>query len=142
MTDKFLSAVKENRDWELLKRTDGKALKKVKARELWDQIAHAAWSCADPGIQYHDTINAWHTCPEDGDIRASNPCSEYMFLDDTACNLASINLLKYLKEGKFDYKSFTHSIELWTLSLEISVMMAQFPSKEIAEGSLITEPLD
>ncbi len=135
VTDRFLSAVKHNRDWELLKRTDGKALKKVKARELWDQIAHAAWSCADPGIQYHDTINAWHTCPEDGDIRASNPCSEYMFLDDTACNLASINLLKYLKEGKFDYKSFTHSIELWTLSLEISVMMAQFPSKEIAEGS-------
>ena len=96
VTDRFLKAVKENKDWELLKRTDGKALKKVKARELWDQISHAAWSCADPGIQYHDTINAWHTCPADGNIRASNPCSEYMFLDDTACNLASINLLKYL----------------------------------------------
>ncbi len=135
VTDRFLSAVKENKDWELLKRTDGKALKKVKARELWEQISHAAWSCADPGIQYHDTINAWHTCPEDGDIRASNPCSEYMFLDDTACNLASINLLKYLKDGKFDHYSFTHSVELWTLSLEISVMMAQFPSKEIALGS-------
>ena len=135
VTDRFLLAVKENKDWELLKRTDGEALKKVKARELWDQISHAAWSCADPGIQYHDTINAWHTCPEDGEIRASNPCSEYMFLDDTACNLASINLLKYLKDGKFDHNSFTHSVELWTLSLEISVMMAQFPSKEIAEGS-------
>ena len=135
VTDRFLLAVKENKDWELLKRTDGQSLKKVKARELWDQISHAAWSCADPGIQYHDTINAWHTCPEDGEIRASNPCSEYMFLDDTACNLASINLLKYLKDGKFDHNSFTHSVELWTLSLEISVMMAQFPSKEIAEGS-------
>ena len=135
VTDRFLLAVKENKDWELLKRTDGRALKKVKARELWNQISHAAWSCADPGIQYHDTINAWHTCPEDGEIRASNPCSEYMFLDDTACNLASINLLKYLKDGKFDHNSFTHSVELWTLSLEISVMMAQFPSKEIAEGS-------
>jgi ribonucleoside-diphosphate reductase alpha chain len=135
VTDRFLAAVRENRNWELLKRTDGKALKKVKARELWDQISHAAWSCADPGIQYHDTINAWHTCPEDGDIRASNPCSEYMFLDDTACNLASINLLKYLKDGKFDHHSFIHAVEMWTLSLEISVMMAQFPSKEIAEGS-------
>ena len=135
VTDSFLKAVKENKDWELLKRTDGKAFKRVKARELWDQISHAAWSCADPGIQYHDTINAWHTCPEDGEIRASNPCSEYMFLDDTACNLASINLLKYLKDGKFDHQSFMHSIELWTLSLEISVLMAQFPSKEIAEGS-------
>ena len=135
VTDRFLAAVRENRDWELLKRTDGKVLKKVKARELWDQISHAAWSCADPGIQYHDTINAWHTCPEDGDIRASNPCSEYMFLDDTACNLASINLLKYLKDGKFDHHSFIHAVEMWTLSLEISVMMAQFPSKEIAEGS-------
>ncbi len=135
VTDRFLEAVKNNEDWELLKRTDGKTFKRIKARELWDQISHAAWSCADPGIQFHDTINAWHTCPEGGEIRASNPCSEYMFLDDTACNLASINLLKYLKQGEFDSSGFVHSVDLWTLTLEISVMMAQFPSKEIAIGS-------
>ena len=135
VTDRFLEAVKNNEDWELLKRTDGKTFKRIKARELWYQISHAAWSCADPGIQFHDTINAWHTCPEGGEIRASNPCSEYMFLDDTACNLASINLLKYLKEGEFDSSGFIHSVDLWTLTLEVSVMMAQFPSKEIAIGS-------
>jgi ribonucleoside-diphosphate reductase alpha chain len=93
LTDAFLGAVREDADWALIRRTDGKVAKTVKARELWDQIGHAAWACADPGVQFHDTINAWHTCPADGPIRASNPCSEYMFLDDTACNLASLNLL-------------------------------------------------
>src|SRR6056297_687703 len=95
VTDAFLDAVRADADWELIRRTDGKVARTVKARELWDQIGHAAWACADPGIQYHDTINAWHTYPADGPIRASNPCSEYMFLDDTACNLASLNLLKF-----------------------------------------------
>ncbi|MEM7670714.1 MAG: vitamin B12-dependent ribonucleotide reductase, partial [Pseudomonadota bacterium] len=99
VTDAFLMAVKADADWELVRRTDGKVAKTVKARELWDQIGHAAWACADPGIQYHDTINDWHTCPASGPIRASNPCSEYMFLDDTACNLASLNLLTFLKDG-------------------------------------------
>ena len=93
VTDAFLKAVREDADWELIRRTDGKVAKTVKARDLWEQIGHAAWACADPGVQFHDTINAWHTCPEDGPIRGSNPCSEYMFLDDTACNLASMNLL-------------------------------------------------
>ena len=97
VTDAFLKAVREDADWELIRRTDGKVAKTVKARDLWDQIGHAAWACADPGIQFHDTINAWHTCPEDGPIRGSNPCSEYMFLDDTACNLASMNLLTFLQ---------------------------------------------
>ena len=135
VTDAFLQAVKDDADWALIRRTDGKLHKTIKARELWDQIGHAAWACADPGIQYHDTVNAWHTCPEDGAIRGSNPCSEYMFLDDTACNLASMNLLTFHQAGKFDAEAYMHATRLWTLTLEISVTMAQFPSKEIAQRS-------
>jgi len=135
VTDAFLKAVKNDEDWALIRRTDGKTAKTVKARELWDQVGHAAWACADPGIQFHDTVNAWHTCPEDGPIRGSNPCSEYMFLDDTACNLASMNLLTFFKDGKFDAEAYVHASRLWTVTLEISVMMAQFPSKEIAQLS-------
>ncbi|MCA0206622.1 MAG: vitamin B12-dependent ribonucleotide reductase [Proteobacteria bacterium] len=135
VTDAFLKAVKEDAPWELVRRTDGKVAKTVSARELWDQVGHAAWACADPGIQFHDTVNAWHTCPADGPIRGSNPCSEYMFLDDTACNLASMNLLKFFENGKFDAEGYIHATRLWTLTLEISVMMAQFPSKEIAQRS-------
>jgi ribonucleoside-diphosphate reductase alpha chain len=135
VTDAFLKAVREDGDWELVRRTDGKIARVVKARDLWEQIGHAAWACADPGVQFHDTINAWHTCPEDGPIRASNPCSEYMFLDDTACNLASLNLLTFLKDGRFDAKAYVHATRLWTLTLEISVLMAQFPSPRIAELS-------
>ncbi|PAU96344.1 vitamin B12-dependent ribonucleotide reductase [Paracoccus salipaludis] len=135
VTDAFLKAVKDDADWALIRRTDGKTAKTVKARELWDQIGHAAWACADPGIQFHDTVNAWHTCPADGPIRGSNPCSEYMFLDDTACNLASMNLLTFLKAGQFDAEGYVHATRLWTVTLEISVLMAQFPSKEIAQRS-------
>ncbi|WP_095589776.1 vitamin B12-dependent ribonucleotide reductase [Actibacterium ureilyticum] len=135
VTDAFLQAVKDDADWELIRRIDGKVAKTIKARELWEQIGHAAWACADPGIQYHDTVNAWHTCPEDGPIRGSNPCSEYMFLDDTACNLASMNLLTFWKDGQFQADDYMHATRLWTLTLEISVMMAQFPSKEIAQLS-------
>ena len=135
VTDAFLKAVKEDSDWELIRRTDGSVAKTIKARKLWSDVGHAAWACADPGIQFHDTVNAWHTCPEDGEIRGSNPCSEYMFLDDTACNLASMNLLTFLADGKFDSKSYVHATRLWTLTLEISVLMAQFPSKEIAQRS-------
>ena len=135
VTDAFLQAVKDDADWELLRRTDGKVAKTVSARDLWDQVGHAAWACADPGIQFHDTVNAWHTCPADGAIRGSNPCSEYMFLDDTACNLASMNLLTFYSGGKFDAEAYVHATRLWTITLEISVMMAQFPSKEIAQRS-------
>ena len=135
VTDAFLQAVKADADWHLLRRTDGKVAKTVKARDLWDDVGHAAWACADPGIQFHDTINSWHTCPKDGEIRGSNPCSEYMFLDDTACNLASMNLLTFYKDGKFDSESYMHATRLWTLTLEISVLMAQFPSREIANLS-------
>ena len=135
VTDAFLKAVEEDSDWELIRRTDGSVAKTIKARKLWSDVGHAAWACADPGIQFHDTVNAWHTCPEDGEIRGSNPCSEYMFLDDTACNLASMNLLTFLVDGQFDSKSYVHATRLWTLTLEISVLMAQFPSKEIAQRS-------
>ncbi len=135
VTDAFLRAVKDDAMWALIKRTDGKVAKEIKARDLWDQVGHAAWACADPGIQFHDTVNAWHTCPEDGAIRGSNPCSEYMFLDDTACNLASMNLLTFYTGGKFDADAYIHATRLWTVTLEISVMMAQFPSQEIAQRS-------
>ncbi len=135
VTDAFLKAVTDDADWELIRRTDGSVAKTVKARDLWEQVGHAAWACADPGIQFHDTINAWHTCPEDGPIRGSNPCSEYMFLDDTACNLASMNLLTFLHDGEFDAEGYMHATRLWTITLEISVTMAQFPSREIAQRS-------
>jgi len=139
VTDAFLQAVLDDKDWPLTYRRDGKIAKTVKARELWEKISYAAWACADPGIQFHSTINDWHTCKAGGDIRASNPCSEYMFLDDTACNLASLNLMAFRKEenGKkvFDTAAFEHAVRLWTVVLEISVLMAQFPSKEIAQLS-------
>ena len=135
VTDAFLDAVRNDEDWNLTNRVDGTVAKTVKARDLWEKVGHAAWACADPGIQYHDTVNAWHTCPEDGQIRGSNPCSEYMFLDDTACNLASMNLLQFFKDGQFDADAYVHATRLWTVTLEISVTMAQFPSKEIAQLS-------
>ena len=136
VTNDFLQAVLDEGEWELIRRTDGKISKRVKASELWDQIGYAAWASADPGIQYHTTINDWHTCPGGGEIQASNPCSEYMFLDDTACNLASLNLMTYRRQdGSFDIAAFEHAVRLWTVALEISVLMAQFPSRRIAELS-------
>ena len=137
VTDEFLKAVEADGDWDLTWRTRKQVAKTVKARDLWEKIGHAAWACADPGLQFHTTVNDWHTCPASGPIRASNPCSEYMFLDDTACNLASINLLTYRDEktGKFDIAAYEHTVRLWTIVLEISVLMAQFPSKQIAQLS-------
>jgi len=132
VTNAFLKAAENDDPWELLQRTDGAVAKTVSARELWEDVGHAAWACADPGVQYHDTINQWHTCPADGDIRGSNPCSEYMFLDDTACNLASMNLLKFYKDDAFQAVDYVHACRLWTMTLEISVLMAQFPSPQIA----------
>ncbi len=136
VTDGFLKAVTADGDWDLTGRIDGQTKKTIKAAELWEQIGYAAWASADPGLQYHTTINEWHTCPQGGEIRASNPCSEYMFLDDTACNLASLNLLQFSKEDRqFDFDKFEHATRLWQIVLEISVMMAQFPSKQIAQLS-------
>jgi ribonucleoside-diphosphate reductase alpha chain len=136
VTDEFLNLVEEDGDWVLKSRLSNKPHKTLKARDLWEQIGHAAWASADPGIQFHTTINDWHTCPKSGPIRASNPCSEYMFLDDTACNLASVNLMTFRQQdGSFDVAGFEHACRLWTIVLEISVLMAQFPSRQIAELS-------
>jgi ribonucleoside-diphosphate reductase alpha chain len=137
VTNDFMEAMVKNKDWPLTMRRGGKTMKTVKARALWDKIARSAWQCADPGLQFHTTINDWHTCPVDGDIRASNPCSEYMFLDDTACNLASLNLTMFYDEKSraFDAEAYRHAVRMWTTTLEISVVMAQFPSKEIARRS-------
>jgi ribonucleoside-diphosphate reductase alpha chain len=133
----FFKALSENGNWELKARTDGRVMQSIPAREVWDQIANAAWRCADPGTQYDTTINEWHTCPKGGRINASNPCSEYMFLDNTACNLASINLRKFFNESdnSFDVEGFEYTTRLWQTVLEVSILMAQFPSKEVAQLS-------
>ncbi len=133
----FFEKLEKNEDWELKARTDGRTMRKIPARELWNKIAYAAWRCADPGTQYDTTINEWHTCPEGGPIRASNPCSEYMFLDNTACNLASVNLRQFFDGEKnvFDIEGLEYTCRLWTVVLEVSVLMAQFPSKEVAQLS-------
>jgi ribonucleoside-diphosphate reductase alpha chain len=137
VSNDFLRSVEEDSTWPLIERTSGKITREISAKDLWDKIAQAAWDCADPGLQYDTTINEWHTCPEGGRIRASNPCSEYMFLDNTACNLASLNLRKFYDEETqvFDVIAFRHAVRLWTIVLEISVLMAQFPSKEVAQLS-------
>lgn len=135
--NEFFRTLENNGDWNMTARGNGKVMKTMPARELWEKIAYAAWRCADPGTQYDTTINEWHTCPEGGAIRASNPCSEYMFLDNTACNLASLNLRRFYNEdnGIFDVAGFEYMVRLWTVVLEISVLMAQFPSPEVAQLS-------
>jgi len=137
VTQQFLQRVIEDGEWDLIERSTGAVRRSVKARHIWRTIADAAWACADPGMQFDTTINEWHTCPEGGRIRASNPCSEYMFLDNTACNLASLNLVKFYNDdtGAFDVEAYEHAIRIWTIVLEISVTMAQFPSRDIARGS-------
>ena len=137
VTDGFLKAVEADGKWDLTYRKNGRVAKTLDSRALWEKIGYAAWASADPGLQYHTTVNDWHTCLASGEIRASNPCSEYMFLDDTACNLASLNLLTFHDEktGTFNVESYEHAVRLWTVVLEISVMMAQFPSRQIAELS-------
>src|ERR1700712_2447299 len=133
----FFSKLEKDEDWELKARSDGRVMKKIPAKEVWNQISYAAGRCADPGTQYDTTINEWHTCPAGGRIRASNPCSEYMFLDNTACNLASVNLRRFFDESDniIDVEGFEYTCRLWTAVLEISVLMAQFPSKEVAQLS-------
>ncbi len=135
--DDFLRAVETDGDWHLTARKDGKVMKTLKARDLWESISYAAWASADPGLHFNTTMNDWHTCPAAGPIRASNPCSEYMFLDDTACNLASLNLLQFKDAAtkRINIGDYEHAVRLWTIVLEISVMMAQFPSRQIAELS-------
>jgi ribonucleoside-diphosphate reductase alpha chain len=137
ITSKFLQAVDEDKPWDLIARTTGKPMKTVSAKGLWDKIVRAAWTTADPGMQFHDVINDWHTCKADGDINASNPCSEYMFLDDTACNLASLNLVKFRgSNGGVDVNAYIHALRLWTVTLDISIQMASFPSRNIAHNTM------
>jgi ribonucleoside-diphosphate reductase alpha chain len=135
--DEFFAALDADAEWVTTWRTTGKVARTFKAGDLWEKIGYAAWRCADPGVQYDTTINAWHTCPSGGRIRASNPCSEYLFVDNTACNLASLNILKFYDSATrtFDTQAYEHAIDLWTIVLEISVLMASFPSREIAELS-------
>ncbi len=147
ITNEFMRAVEMNGPWHLFWRTElekakaeGRAprpKRTLAARDLWDQIAYAAWSCADPGVQFDTTFNEWHTCPVDGRINATNPCSEYAFLDDTACNLASLNMVSFYdtKASKFDIEGYRHAVRVWALILEISVHMAQFPSRPVAQKS-------
>ena len=138
----FFGCLESGEPWQMRNRTSGEVAKRVDAQDLWEKISFAAWSCADPGVQFDSTINEWHTCPNDGRINASNPCSEYMFLDDTACNLASLNLVKFQKEdGSFDLDSYRHAVRIWTIVLEISVLMASFPSEAIAEKSFVYRTL-
>lgn len=136
ITDKLLAAIQNDQDWELKGRVDGKTMKTIKARSLWDQICYSAWACADPGVQYEDIIQHYHTCKASGKIRATNPCSEYVFLDNTACNLASINLDKMLGKEGFKVVEFKHAVRLLTIALDISVQMAQYPTYEFAKQSL------
>ncbi|MFK0382483.1 vitamin B12-dependent ribonucleotide reductase [Agrobacterium sp. NPDC090273] len=137
LKDDFLRAVENDGDWNLTARRDGKVMKTLKARDLWEKISHAAWASADPGLHFNTTMNDWHTSPAAGPIRASNPCSEYMFLDDTACNLASLNLIQFKDAAtkNINIADYEHAVRLWTIVLEVSVMMAQFPSRQIAELS-------
>ena len=137
VSNEFIEAVRNDDDWQLRERTTGRVRKTLKARDLWRKVAEAAWACADPGVQFDTIINEWHTSPAGGKIRATNPCAEYVFLDNTACNLASINLVKFFDDDSnvFDTEGYEHAIRLWTITLEISVTMAHFPSREIAQGS-------
>lgn len=132
--DSFFDAIDRDDVWKMRYRTSGETAKEIQATKLWDEVGYAAWRCADPGVQFDSTINAWHTCPTGGRINASNPCSEYMFIDNTACNLASLNVLKFYdsKAREFDIESFEHATDIWTIVLEISVLMASFPSEQIA----------
>jgi ribonucleoside-diphosphate reductase alpha chain len=136
VTDDFMQAVERGDDWDLTARTSGEPLHTLAARDLMNQIADAAWRCADPGVQYDTTINRWHTCPESGRINASNPCSEYMHVDDSACNLASINLMKFRNDdGTFDVEGFSHVVDVVFLAQEIVVGPSSYPTEPIGRNA-------
>lgn len=142
VTDEFMRAVESGKTWRLVARTSNETITQLPAKEIWDHITASSWACADPGLQFHDVIQAWHTCPASGEIRASNPCSEYMFLDDSACNLASLNLLSFLdSEGNFDWESFEHTAKLLFIAQDILVDFASYPTAKIAENSHDFRPL-
>ncbi len=134
VSDEFMRAVEEGTEFGLRARSDGSVIETVDAKGLFDKVAEAAWQCADPGIQYDDTINDWHTCPESGRITASNPCSEYMHLDNSSCNLASLNLMKFLREDDtFDAPTFAKVVELVITAMDISICFADFPTEAIGD---------
>ncbi|MCL1839601.1 vitamin B12-dependent ribonucleotide reductase [Candidatus Saccharibacteria bacterium] len=136
VSNKFMRAVEADGDFELLARTNNKPIETHKARDIWDKLCEAAWACADPGIQYDDIINNWHTIPKEGKITASNPCSEFMSIDNSSCNLASINLLKFLKDdGKFDAKRFIAAVEVIFTAMDISVTFGEFPTDKITQNT-------
>ena len=136
VTDQFMEAVIEGKEWSLTARTDGSVVETADARDLLRQIAEAAWECADPGVQYDTTINSWHTLPNTGRINASNPCSEYMSIDDSACNLASLNLMRFRREdGEFDVEAFEHAVDVVFLAQEIAVGYSSYPTPEIGRNA-------
>jgi ribonucleoside-diphosphate reductase alpha chain len=142
VVDDFMQAVENNNSWETHFRVSGEVANTYKARDVMDEISKAAWASADPGMQFHDTINRWHTCPNTGPINASNPCSEYMFLDNSACNLASINLIKYIdEEGKFDVRGLRHTSKVLFTAQEILVDLSSYPTAKIAQNSHDYRPL-
>jgi ribonucleoside-diphosphate reductase alpha chain len=141
VTDKFIHAVKNDEEWELKARTTGEVVKKIKAKELWNKIIESAWKCADPGLQFHDIMNIWNTCPKGGEIMASNPCGEFVFLDSTSCNLASINLTSLYTNGEFNIQKYIQAITIWTTILEVTISMSQFPSQETALRSYEYRPI-
>lgn len=142
ISDAFLKALESNGVWSLKSRTTGEAVKKISADQVWNRIVSSAWICADPGLQFHDTIQKWHTCPSSGPIRASNPCSEYMFLDDSACNLASLNLLAFLNQnGEFDWEAYQWTSRVMFIAQEILVDFASYPTAQIAQNSHDYRPL-
>ncbi|HMB67995.1 MAG TPA: vitamin B12-dependent ribonucleotide reductase, partial [bacterium] len=142
ISDEFMKAVEDDGEWKTVRRTDGEVADTYRARDLMKRIMESAWRCADPGVQFDSTINRWHTCKETGRINASNPCSEYMFLDDSACNLASINLVKFLDdEGRFDVEGYRHAVRTVTTAMEILVDLSSYPAEEIARNSHDYRPL-
>ena len=141
ISDAFLQAVRDDRPWALLRRSDGGVDRSIPARALWDRIGHAAWASAEPSVQFDDTINAWHTCPQDGNVRGSSADGAFLFLDDTACSIAVLNLPAFLRDGAFDGEGFAHAVDLWTLTADITVAMAQFPTAGIAQRSVDFRPL-
>lgn len=142
VTDEFLDKVKNKKPWDLISRTDGSVLKTIEAEKIWNEMAEAAWMCADPGVQYHTTIQQWHTCSASGDIRASNPCSEYMFLDDSACNLASVNLVKFLNsDDSLDLEALAHAARILFIAQDLLVELSSYPTEKIAQNSHSFRPL-
>lgn len=141
LSDEFMKAVEQDGEWQLINRTDGSVYETHKARYVFGKLCEAAWRCADPGVQYDTIVNNWHTCPNTAPIRASNPCSEFMFIDDSACNLASLNLVKFYKDGQFDIEAYVKACRIFLVAQEILVDLSSYPTRRIAKNSHDFRPL-